>query len=162
MNCTTYYHEGSQITQQKVVRSKSIDIQPIQKTAEVQADLILDEVSVTTFCGKLYNEKLEPVCGEVIKIIKGCHGQEDTYFQVVACTKTDEAGKYEVEVYGQEEQCYVIIEGAKLLWRPVTYKKEEPTYSVEAVKWEMPIINNHYPTTPTAKKGTRISDYTRF
>lgn len=110
MNYTTYYHEASQVTQQKVVAtSKSIEIKPIQEAGEIQADLRLDEVSIITFCGKLYNEKLEPACGKVIKIIKACQEYEEGSFQVVACTRTDKEGKYEVEVYGQDNQFYVII-----------------------------------------------------
>lgn len=109
MNCITYYHEGSQITHPKVVRSKSIEIQPIQEAGEVQADLTLDEVSMTTFCGKIYNAKREPVCEQVIKVIKACPGHTEGDFKVVACTKTNKEGKYEVDVYGQNEVCYIIF-----------------------------------------------------
>lgn len=111
MNYATYYHEGNEIMHQKVVTSKSIEIQPIHEAGEVQANLTLEEFSIMTFCGKLYNEKLGPICGRTIKIIKACEDHEEGYFQIVACTRTDEEGKYEVEVCGKDNQFYVIVEG---------------------------------------------------
>ncbi|MEG0710728.1 MAG: hypothetical protein RR448_00605 [Niameybacter sp.] len=162
MSYSTYYHEASYTLYEKVPTSKSIEVQPIKEAAEIQADIKLNQVSVITFSGVIYNEKMVPVCGESVKIIKPCTHRENTYFELVACTTTDQEGHYKVEVYGEENQLYVIIEGCKILPIPVDCQEEKQTYCVEHKHWKRNDIKSTNNSEPMEKKGIAISDYQHF